>query len=85
LHDLLGTGCQSLEWFRGGDEEEVEGGSCVICKVALEPSGYKKKWVEHDGVKACVGHIGVRAWNRSFRGHNGDGKGQDDDDVGGAG
>jgi hypothetical protein len=81
MRDLIGTGCPSVEWLNGSEEEVVEGGTCKICGMALEPSGYKKKWIEHDGVRACIGHPGVGAWNRSYRGH-GEDKGQEAVDEG---
>ena len=80
LRDIRGTGCPSIEALEPDPERPWPEGTelvCYCCKRTLVEGRYKKDWVYHDGMFACLAHQGVEKWHRSRcreKRKNGDGR-----------
>jgi hypothetical protein len=71
VQDIVGTGCPSIEkvlhptpvypWPEGAELK------CKFCGDALPAGRFKKDWVHHDGVFACLRHHGIEAWSKEQR------------------
>jgi hypothetical protein len=64
LKDLLKMDCESVDAIRPPETEEVEPGVCMLCHKNLEPTTFKKEWVRHGEVTACLSHHGIKGWSR---------------------
>ena len=67
LRDIRNTGCPSIANLELDPEHPWPADAelrCMFCKKPLPEGRYKKDWVYHNGVFACLCHPGVDKWHK---------------------
>lgn len=67
--DIKRMDCPSLRHVFQDDADfpwdENESLVCHFCRCELQEARFKKDWIYHDGIFACLSHKGVKKWHKS--------------------